>query len=166
MTKRGRRLTLSAEFLNEDFLSNSKTAKHPNTCIRLLAMHHIQQGDSLKEAADKVCACDRTVQIWLRNYRAEGLSGLENRPGQGRKPLLSESEAQQFKRMFLQAQAQKEGGRLIAKDAAALLAQHFVAHKPAAVYTLLHRLGLSWISGRDINPKADGVAQEAFKKTL
>ncbi|MFI0435987.1 MAG: winged helix-turn-helix domain-containing protein [Parachlamydiaceae bacterium] len=35
-----------------------------------------------------------------------------------------------------------------------------------SLYRLLHRAGLSWMTGRSQHPKADLERQEAFKKTL
>ena len=44
----GRKLTLPENFKEHDFLKIMKKMKHGRNRIRLLAMHHIQLGKSLK----------------------------------------------------------------------------------------------------------------------
>ena len=61
----------------------------------------------------------------------------------------------------------EKGGRLRVEDIAELLRKHYgVEYHPDAIYNLLQRIGMSWISGRSRHPKADIKKQEAFKKNL
>ena len=48
----GRKLILPEDFKSHDFLKIMRTMKHARNRIRLLAMHHIQLGKSLKNVAN------------------------------------------------------------------------------------------------------------------
>ena len=166
MIRSGRPLCLPPEFAQEDFLSAAKSALKGKTCIRLLAMHHLQQGKTQTEAAEQVGTRQQNVQKWLNRYRKSGLQGLTAKTGQGRKAQLTLSQEVEFKRLFELKQAESEGGSLTGYDACLLLAAHFTPLSQSSAYRLLHKVGLSWITGRDIHPKHNAEAQADFKKTL
>ena len=52
----GHKLTLPEDFKDHDFLKIMRKIKHGSNRIRLLAMHHIQLGKSLKDIA-KIVQC-------------------------------------------------------------------------------------------------------------
>ena len=63
---------------------------------RMLALALILDGKSRTEAAH-CCGMDRqTLRDWVHRYNDEGLDGLYNRPGQGRKSLLSRQQEQEL----------------------------------------------------------------------
>ena len=72
----GRKLTLPEDFKDYDFLKIMRKMKHGRNRIRLLAMHHIQLGKSLKDIA-KIVQCHWiTVQQWLKRFKEDGFDGL------------------------------------------------------------------------------------------
>lgn len=52
----------------------------------LLLLHH---GHPLKDAARTAGLTVRNARKWARRYLAEGLHGLADKPGRGRKPVFS-----------------------------------------------------------------------------
>ena len=50
------------------------------------------EGRKSKEVAAILDSCELSVNNWLRRYINEGISGLHNKPGQGRIPILQPSE--------------------------------------------------------------------------
>lgn len=163
----GRPLKVSDKFWTEDFLGAAKEEKNAKAYTRLLALYHAQQKRSYAEIAKLLCIHTRSIHSWVKRYTLAGLEGLERRPGQGRKKCLNQEEEARFKALFMQEYEKKAGGRLTGEDAQRLLEQHFShAYSLRTAYRLLHRVGLSWITGRDIHPNCDPAAQEAFKKTL
>ena len=50
------------------------------------------QGLSSREVVEKLGGCEVVVNRWLERYRGEGMSGLQRRKGQGRKPILEEAD--------------------------------------------------------------------------
>lgn len=52
----------------------------------LLLLHH---GQTLKDAARTAGLTVRNARKWAKRYLAEGLHGLTDKPGRGRKPVFS-----------------------------------------------------------------------------
>ena len=52
----------------------------------LLLLHH---GQTLKAAAQTAGLTVRNARTWAKRYLGQGLQGLADRPGRGRKPVFS-----------------------------------------------------------------------------
>jgi hypothetical protein len=68
------------------------TAPKPHVRERAAALLKIADGQSAASVARTGLLRPRkpaTVWRWLRRYRAEGVAGLADRPGRGRKPAFS-----------------------------------------------------------------------------
>ncbi|MCG8474125.1 MAG: helix-turn-helix domain-containing protein [Cytophagales bacterium] len=50
------------------------------------------EGKTSKEVGEFVNMSDVSVNAWVRRFNSEGISGLETRPGRGKKPVLTVSE--------------------------------------------------------------------------
>ena len=69
---------------------------HPKPYMRerAAAVLKVAEGQSGRQVAMRGLLRTRdkdTVYRWMRRYRAEGIKGLELRPGRGRKPAFSPS---------------------------------------------------------------------------
>lgn len=150
----------------EDFEGLYRREKHPRVKMRYLAMLLLRQGKSYKEVGKIVQVHEKTVLKWIRRLRADGIAGLQERGGQGRKPRLGEERYEEVKQAILECQASLVGGRIIGKDIQKLLKEEFgVELSVNRIYELLHIMGLSWVSARSQHPRADVARQETFKKT-
>lgn len=107
----------------------------------------------------------RTVQTWVERYNAEGLAGLHNRPGRGRKPILSLTERQQ---LIQRVEAGPQAGDVCSLRGVDF--QKFIADQfgklmsLSAVYELLHELGYEWLVPRPRHRKSDPDAIATFQK--
>ena len=72
----GRKLILPDSIKGEDFLKIMNKMPHGRNRIRLLAMHHVQSGKTLKEVAEIVHCHWITVQKWVKRFKEEGYDGL------------------------------------------------------------------------------------------
>ncbi len=107
----------------------------------------------------------RTVANWIRRYKEDGIDGLKDKVGRGLKARLSKDNENIFRDKVLAMQESRKGGRVRAKDVKEMLEADFdVCYQLSAVYSLLHRVGLSWISSRSKHPKQTPEVQELFKK--
>jgi transposase len=166
-TTMARQRNASEAFYNENFLNAANLEKNVRVYKRLLGLHHFQQGKSYSEVGKLIGVHWRSVQDWMNRYTESGMLGLQNQPGSGRKRLLGNDDESKFKQLFTDAQAQKACGRLIGKSAQALVEEHFgCSCSLRSAFRLLHRVGLSWVTGRDIHPNSDVRKQDEFKKTL
>ncbi len=152
-------------FWEQDFIQLSKI--HKNIQIKLIALHHIQKGKSYKQVSEILGICKRSIQLYLNTYAKEGLDGLQKKVRKRRKDRVYESfNILEFKELFLKEQALKEGGRLTGTDAKRIIQERFNQNIGlSTTYKVLHDINLSYITGRDINPKMKEDEQIAFKKT-
>ncbi len=148
-----------------DFFQLAKTEPHPRTRIRFLALGHLQAGKAKTEIINMFQITFPTLREWLIRFITEGVEGLQEKPGKGRKRKLPGEKEEDFRKQVEELQKNREGGRVRGEDIRVLLKEKFsVEHALPGVYHVLKRCGLSWISGRSKHPKSDPLIQEDFKK--
>lgn len=161
----GRKAVLPLEIYNHDFARLAKRASHGRTRIRLLGLAQIQDGKSYTEVASRLKVHVKSVMNWVNRLVAEGLDGIQERPGRGAKPKLSWHLEKKFEETVLQAQEQLPGGRIKGKDIQKILSEQFnITCSLTTVYNTLKRLKLVWISARSKHPNHNQIAQDDFKK--
>jgi transposase len=134
---------------------------------RFLAFAHIQDGKSFSDAAYMVKVKPRTVIVWAAKFRQDGIDGLREKSGRGAKGHFSQEEKEAIGRAIESMQQSRPGGRIRGDDVREYVQQTYgVGLSNGSLYRLLHDMGLSWITGRSIHPKADFKKQELFKKTF
>lgn len=145
----------------------AKKEKNARQRIRFLAFAHIADGKSLSEAARMVKVFPRTVIRWVSKFRKNGINALKEQSGRGRKRRIEEKDEAAIGGAVEEMQSKREGGRIRGADVREIIeAQYGVNLSNGSLYRVLHRAGLSWITGRSQHPKADVKMQEDFKKTL
>jgi len=148
-----------------DFLSTYKVERNAKIKVKLLALHHLQEGKRLKEVSDLTLYDRRSVRHWLYMFTLFNYEGLIEKEGRGRKPRLEKAYEEKFKESLKNLQEGKGGGRIVAEDIQRLLAAEFnCCYTLSGVYTLLDRLDIVWISGRSKHPKHSEEAIEQFKE--
>lgn len=105
---------------------------------------------------------------WVRKFEEGGLDYLlSTKPGRGRKARVSSNMSAEFSEAVISLQEKRNGGRVIGQDIVNLVKEKYaVQYSVSGIYKVLSRMGLSWVSGRSIHPKANLEAQAFFKKTL
>lgn len=160
--------TLQDELIKREktnFFQLAKREPHPRIRIRLLALGHLQAGKTKREISEMFQIAFPTLRRWVLRFIAEGMQGLKEREGKGRKKKLPKEQEEEFRQQVEKLQALRNGGRVRAQDIQVLLKEKFcVDHALPSVYHVLERCGLSWISSRSKHPKSDPVTQEDFKK--
>ena len=148
-----------------DFLATYKVERDPRIKIKLLALHHLQQGKSIQEVAGITLYHRKSVKAWWQSFVDFDYEGLIEREGRGRKPRLPREEEENFKKRIDEIQDARDGGRMTAHDIKNLLADEYdCRYSNSGTYALLDRLNMVWISGRSIHPKNSPEAIEQFKK--
>jgi transposase len=139
----------------------------PPLAIRLLGVAMAMEGRTAPQVAASTGYSRRAVQDWVRWYNAEGIQGLRDAQGRGRKPPLIEEEEQRF-RQRLASEPRAEDGvcTLRGRDVQRILKEEFnKVRSLSATYDILHRLGYNDLMPRPRHKHADPAAQEAFKKS-
>src|SRR6186997_3521403 len=134
---------------------------------RMLALALVLEGASREEAARAAGMDRQTLRDWVHRYNEEGLAGLHDRRRSGRKPRLTpEQEAELVTAVEQGPDPDRDGVvRWRRVDLKALIETRFAVRlRERSVGKVLRRLGFARLSVRPEHPKADGAAQEAFKK--
>ncbi|MCK6650637.1 MAG: IS630 family transposase [Bacteroidia bacterium] len=148
-----------------DFLASYKVERDPRIKIKLLALHHLQNGKSIQDVSEITLYNSKSVKSWLENFIAFDYEGLIEREGRGRKPRLPCEEEESFKTELCKMQDSKPGGSLGATEIRTMLADQFdCCYSRSGTYALLDRLNLVWITGRSKHPKSSQEAIELYKE--
>ncbi len=110
----------------------------------------------------------QTLRDWVHRYNEQGLQGLANNWGGGRKALLGAPQTERLAELVRQGPDPAEHGvvRWRRVDLARVLQAEFgVSVAERTVGTLLRRLGFRRLSARPQHPRQDLAAQETHKKT-
>jgi transposase len=137
-----------------------------NRFRRLRAVILALRGRTAPQIAEALGGGRRTVQQWIARYNAEGIDGLNDKPGRGRPCRLSDDQLVELRQRIDAGPTPEDGVcTLRGPEVRALLEREFgVAYSPAAIYFLLHRLGYEPLDPRPRHIKADPEVQDAFKK--
>ena len=147
------------------FFQLAKRESNPRRRVRFFALGHLQAGRKKQEIAEMFQIANITIRRWVLRFAAQGIDGLKEKAGQGRKKKLPTEREEEFRLQVEKLQELRKGGRVRAQDIQVLLKEKFcVDHALPSVYHVLERCNLSWISARSKHPKSDPLAQEDFKK--
>lgn len=143
-------------------------AKDGRAARRMLAIALVLEGTDRTTAAE-TCGMDRqTLRDWVHRYNAEGLAGLTNRCSPGPPARLSPDQKGELAALVEAGPDRERDGvvRWRRIDLKRRIETMFgVTMHERTVGKQLTALGFRRLSVRPQHPKADVVAQEAFKKT-
>ncbi|MEJ7736798.1 MAG: helix-turn-helix domain-containing protein [Chitinophagaceae bacterium] len=116
--------------------------------IRLYLVYQVALGYSSRQLAEIHDISFKQITTWVHRFEAEGIDGLKNRKGRGRKSLLSKDKMQRIKTVVLKEfpsahgyKAVKWTGPLLAKW---IESKYGVKYQRAQVYNLLRGLGIEF----------------------
>ena len=135
---------------------------------RVLAIRDIVQGRSRGWVCEQYGISRETLRHWVSRYNALGIEGLYDKERSGRPAMLSDEELVALKqRISVAPDFEKDGiTRWRSVDIQRILREEYDVHYRSlfGVRQLLHRLGLSRISGRPSHPNKPDNALQEFKK--
>lgn len=144
-----------------------KTESNPRVRTRLLALHNLKEGKKVAEICEYLQVSRGRVREWAQNFLAHGIEGVRDRPGRGRKPMLSFEEKISVSKLIEERSYSDEGGRLFAEDVNKFVFHNFGKKMSRSLtYNLMHELGFSWITSRSVHPKSKNEDQDEFKKNF
>lgn len=116
--------------------------------IRLYLVYQISLGYSSRELAGIHNISFKQITTWVHRFEAEGIEGLKDRKGRGRKSLLSKDKMQRIKKLVLKELPSRHGYEE-PKWTGPLLAdwiedKYGIRYQRAQIYNLLRRLGIEF----------------------
>lgn len=138
--------------------------------LRLHAVYQVSLGHPSREVAQWYQVSFKQVLNWVHQFEEDGLEGLKDRPGRGRKSRLSSEQLQRLSQLVAEELPSEYGYNTDTWSGPLLIdwiQQHFhVTYKKAQIYTILKKLGFSWQKAKGQYPEADPALQEQFKRDI
>lgn len=121
---------------------------------RLNMVQQVAKGHSSRAVANWYGVSFKQVTNWVHRFEKDGIDGLFNRPGRGRKCYLSDDELEDIKQMILVNSPadfgindEKWSGPTLLKAVKNIFG---VEYKATQVYKLVEKMGLKFQKGRGI----------------
>jgi transposase len=138
--------------------------------IRLYAVYQVAKGQSSRKLEDLYNTSFKQITNWVHRFEKEGLDGLKDKKGRGRKDKLTLIQKQQLA-MVLKNELPTKYGFNTASWTGPLLINWIkkefeIEYKKAQIYNIIKALGFSYQKGKGIFPETNKEKQEIFKSTL
>jgi transposase len=138
--------------------------------LRLYAVYQVAKGQSSRKLEDLYNTSFKQITNWVHRFEKEGLEGLKDKSGRGRKDKLTFIQKQGIA-MLLKNETPVKYGFNTATWTGPLLInwikkEYKIEYKKAQIYNIIKSLGFSYQKGKGIFPEADSTKQEDFKNTL
>jgi transposase len=148
-------------------INNNKDYK---TGMRLFAVYQIALGKSSSQVGEIFHMSFKQITNWVHRFEAQGVAGLADKPGRGRKSRLNPAQKQKIAEV-LEDKSPSDYGYNTATWTGALLIewiseQFGITYKKAQIYNIIKSLGFSFQKGKGAYRQADPEKQEEFKNAL
>ena len=138
--------------------------------IRLYAVYQVSLGKPSRQLEVLYNTSFKQILNWVARFEREGLEGLRDKGGRGRKSKMTSKQRQRLKTLVLEESPLDYGYNTSTWNGPLLmswLTKHLgITYKRAQIYNVLKSLGLSYQKSKGFYPESDKEAQAEFKKTL
>ncbi len=140
------------------------------TGIRLYAVYQVAKGLSSRKLEDLYNTSFKQITNWVHRFEDEGLEGLKDKEGRGRKEKLTLLQKQEISNLIRNESPATYGFNTATWTGPLLIhwikKEFQVEYKKAQIYNIIKSLGFSYQKGRGIFPEANKEMQEEFIITL
>lgn len=138
--------------------------------IRLYAVYQVALGNPSRQLEELYNTSYRQILNWVDRFEKEGIEGLRDKKGRGRKSRLTEQQKQSLKALVLTQEPLEYGYNTATWTGPILIdwiaTQWNIRYKKTQIYTILKTLGLSYQKAKGFYLEADPKKQEEFKESL
>ena len=148
----------------QDEIRKSKNARYNH---RLHAVLLVAQGMACSEVAQLLGDAVRTVQMWVRKFKDEGLSGLQEKSRPGRPPKLTEEQLSEIGKALRSSPEEYgiNGYLWDGKTLSTFILREYTVHLGVRqCQRLFRQLGFRYRKPRPLLSGTDPEVKEAFKK--
>jgi transposase len=166
MPRVGLRLSGSQEAELKDRYQSARARKDLDMCLRIQGLLLVHRGNTESAAADMIGVGRRTLQVWIRRYRQQGISGLVKGPYLGGRSRLTEDQKAELS-AIIAAGPENAGfdiGVWIAPMVVKLVKDLYgVSYSSSQIGRILHELRFSLQYPTRKPSKADEKAEEQWR---
>ena len=124
---------------------------------RLNMVYHVARGHSSREVASWYGVSFKQVVNWVHRFEQNGVEGLENRSGRGRKSYLTDQQMGKIRSIVLEKSPEDYGINAKNWSGPGILKvikeQFEVDYKPSQSYKLIEKMGLGFKKGSGVTIK-------------
>lgn len=138
--------------------------------LRLYAVYQVALGMPSRKLEELYQTSFKQITNWVHRFEAEGIEGLKDKPGRGRKPSLSAEQLQSLKALLEEGSPEDQGynsGIWTGPMLIDWIRDRFgIEYKKAQIYNIIKHLGFSYQKAKGFYPEANAKAQQDFKEVL
>jgi transposase len=138
--------------------------------MRLYAVYQVSLGRPSRKLEDFYNTSFKQITNWVHRFEREGLDGLRDKPGRGRRSRLSADQQGRLSKLIMDESPVDYGFNTDTWTGPILIewikSQFDIVFKKAQIYNILRKNGFSYQKARGFYPEADLEKQEVFKDTL
>lgn len=138
--------------------------------LRLYAVYQVALGLPSRKVEELFQTSFKQITNWVHRFEREGIDGLRDKPGRGRKSALSEDQRQALSDLLMTESPIDHGYNSQTWTGPMLIDwvknRFGIEYKKAQIYNIIKKLGFSYQKAKGIYPEADPQAQQVFKETL
>ena len=138
--------------------------------LKLCAIYQVSCGKSSRKLEAFYQRSFKQIINWVHRFIKEGVAGLEEVSGRGRKCKLSIEQLAILKETLLNKSPEDFGYNTSTWNGILVIEwiknNFVIEYKKAQIYVILKKLGLSYQKGKGFYPEASEIKQEEFKEGL
>lgn len=138
--------------------------------MRLYAVYQVANGNSSRKLEEFYQTSFKQITNWVHRFEKEGLEGLRDKVGRGRKPKLNEEQLSILKNTINEKTPLDYGYNTATWNGAILLEwvkiTFHIEYKKTQIYNILKSLGYTYQKAKGFYPESDPKKQECFKEDL
>jgi transposase len=138
--------------------------------IRLYAVYQVALGMPSRKLEELYQTSFKQILNWVHRFELDGLDGLRDKEGRGRKSALSVEQLKAISDLVGSHSPTDHGyntdtwtGPLVIDW---IKQKYNIEYKKAHIYNIMKKLGFTYQKAKGFYPEADPQAQEAFKEDL
>jgi len=138
--------------------------------IRLYAVYQVSLGAPSRKLEDLYNTSFKQITNWVHQFERDGIDGLRDKPGRGRKSLLTQEQSGHLRNLLLNESPVNHGynteiwtGPMVKEY---VYKQYGIVYKKAQIYNIIKALGFTYQKGKGTYPEASQQAKEEFSEAL
>ena len=138
--------------------------------IRLYAVYQVAIGQPSRKLEELYNTSFKQVLNWVHRFEAQGIEGLKDKVGRGRKDRLTAAQKSRIAEVLKAESPQKYGFNTATWTGPLLIRwiskEYKIEYKKAQIYNIIKSLGFSYQKSKGIYPETDLQQQADFKNAL
>jgi len=138
--------------------------------IRLYAVYQVSLGTPSRKLEELYNTSFKQITNWVHKFEQNGIDGLRDKPGRGRKSLLTQGQTDHLRSLLINESPTSHGfntetwtGPMVKQY---ISKQFGIDYKKAQIYNIIKSLGFTHQKGKGTYPEANQQTKDEFTQAL